>query len=150
MRRRVLRSCLLAAAALVFAACGTGVHEHALDVSLSDPSGRLGAGPWEASVFDGRMGRSEGWADDVFAKEPVAPGTFRFEIDYSGRGGCREARDVRWDAARELFAATACRPRGSTSVTATVAEVASSRSTSTVDDVTIGSCEGRRRRGSAP
>jgi len=46
------------------------------------------------------------WADYVFAKEPVAPGTFRFEVDYSGRGGCREAWDVRWDPARELFTGT--------------------------------------------
>jgi hypothetical protein len=52
----------LAAATAVLAACGTGVHEHSLEISVSDPSSRLGAGPWELSVFDGRMGRSEEWA----------------------------------------------------------------------------------------
>lgn len=62
MRRPSLRPVLLAAATLALAACGTGVHEHAVEVSLSDPSGRLGAGPWEVSVFDGVMGRSEEWA----------------------------------------------------------------------------------------
>lgn len=49
-------------AALAAAACGTRVHEHALEVAVRDPSGRLGTPPHEVGVFDWRMGRSAEWA----------------------------------------------------------------------------------------
>lgn len=49
-------------AALAAAGCGTRVHEHALEVAVRDPSGRLGSPPHEVGVFDWRMGRSAEWA----------------------------------------------------------------------------------------
>jgi hypothetical protein len=46
------------------------------------------------------------WADYLFAKKPIAPGHWRYEIDYSGRGGCVDVYDVRYDAASERFDGT--------------------------------------------
>lgn len=46
------------------------------------------------------------WADYLFSKKPVAPGHWRFEIDYSGRGGCVDSYDVRYDAGHERFTGT--------------------------------------------
>lgn len=59
-----MRSSLVIATltALLTAACGTAVFEHRFEVTVSDPTGRLGAGPVEVSVFDKIMGYSEGWA----------------------------------------------------------------------------------------
>ena len=46
------------------------------------------------------------WADYLFSKKPVAPGHWRYEIDYSGRGGCVDVYDLRYDAASESFKGT--------------------------------------------
>jgi hypothetical protein len=46
------------------------------------------------------------WADYLFSEQPVTPGHWRYEIDYSGRGGCVDAYDVRYDAASESFKGT--------------------------------------------
>ena len=58
---------LLTAAALsiTLAGCGTAVYTHQIDVTINDPSNRLGLGPApavEVSVFDHTMGYSEEWA----------------------------------------------------------------------------------------
>jgi hypothetical protein len=47
---------------MLLAACGTAVFDHVVEVQVSDPSGRLGAGPIEVSVFDKQMGQSAEWA----------------------------------------------------------------------------------------
>lgn len=92
------RTGLLAAATLVLAACGTGVHEHALEVWVNDPSGRLGAGPWEVSVFDGRMGRSEEWARKTMGTVAAgAPWTTTFStVDTVTLGTARPAKVDLW------------------------------------------------------
>jgi len=46
------------------------------------------------------------WVDYLFAKKSVAPGHWRFAIDYSGRGGCIDAYDVRYDPETESFKGT--------------------------------------------
>jgi hypothetical protein len=46
------------------------------------------------------------WADYLFSKKPVEKGHWRYEIDYSGRGGCVDSYDVRYDAASESFKGT--------------------------------------------
>ncbi len=43
------------------------------------------------------------WADYLFSKGPTAPGRWKFEIDYRGRGGTLDSYDVRYDAAAERF-----------------------------------------------
>ena len=68
--------CLLAL--LLASACGTAVFEHQIDVTVSDPSGRLGAGRAEVSVFDKQMGQSSEWARRTM-------GTARAGAPYAGR-----------------------------------------------------------------
>jgi hypothetical protein len=46
------------------------------------------------------------WADYLFSEKPVAPGHWRYSIDYSGRGGCVDAYDVRYDPETESFKGT--------------------------------------------
>jgi hypothetical protein len=46
----------------ITAGCGTGVYNHQIEVSLNDPTKRLGDGPVEVSIFDNVMGYSDEWA----------------------------------------------------------------------------------------
>ncbi|HEX8557156.1 MAG TPA: hypothetical protein VF668_03585 [Pyrinomonadaceae bacterium] len=46
------------------------------------------------------------WVDYLFSREPVAPGRWRYEIDYRGRGGTHDVYDVRYDPAAERFEGT--------------------------------------------
>jgi hypothetical protein len=64
------------AAALLSAACGTAVYTHQFEVTVNDPSGRLGAGPVDVSIFDKYAGYSETWAQQTMgvatASKPYA------------------------------------------------------------------------------
>lgn len=51
------------AAAVLSTACGTAVFHHRIEVSVSDPSGRLGTPPVQVSVFDRQSGYSQAWAE---------------------------------------------------------------------------------------
>lgn len=97
MRRRLLRPGLLASA-LALASCGTGVHKHAVELTVHDPSGRLGPGPWELAVFDGRMGRSEEWArKKMGTAAPGAPWRTSFStVDTVTLGTARPAKVDLW------------------------------------------------------
>jgi hypothetical protein len=44
------------------AQCGTAVYDHKIEVSINDPSRRLGSAPIEVSIFDIHRGYSEEWA----------------------------------------------------------------------------------------
>lgn len=46
------------------------------------------------------------WADYLFAKEPVSPGRWKFEIDYRGRAGTLDSYEVHYDPAAERFEGT--------------------------------------------
>jgi hypothetical protein len=43
------------------------------------------------------------WVDYLFSREPAAPGRWRYEVDYRGRGGTHDVYDVRYDADAERF-----------------------------------------------
>jgi hypothetical protein len=43
------------------------------------------------------------WADYLFSKEPAAPGLWKFEIDYRGRGGSLDRYEVRYNVQAERF-----------------------------------------------
>jgi hypothetical protein len=47
---------------LTIAGCGTGVYNNKIEVTINDPSKRLGAEPIEVSVFHKNSGSSEEWA----------------------------------------------------------------------------------------
>ncbi len=44
------------------------------------------------------------WVQYLFSRKPVAPGIFRYHVDFSGRGGANEIYNVHYDAAHEKFA----------------------------------------------
>ena len=46
------------------------------------------------------------WVDYLFAKEPTAPGRWKYEIDYRGRGGSLDSYEVHYNPAAERFEGT--------------------------------------------
>lgn len=58
---------------IVSAACGTGVYDHKIEVTINDPSKRLGPPPIEVSIFD-KNGNSADWArKTIGTTEPGKP-----------------------------------------------------------------------------
>jgi hypothetical protein len=43
------------------------------------------------------------WVDYLFSKEPVAPGRWKFAVDYRGRGGSLDSYEVRYNSQAERF-----------------------------------------------
>ena len=43
------------------------------------------------------------WADYLFSKEPVAPGRWKYQIDYRGRGGSLDSYEVHYNSQAERF-----------------------------------------------
>lgn len=43
------------------------------------------------------------WVDYLFSKKPSAPGYWKYEIDYRGRGGSLDSYEIRYDRERERF-----------------------------------------------
>ncbi|HYD99384.1 MAG TPA: hypothetical protein VEH84_08375 [Alphaproteobacteria bacterium] len=69
------------------------LRQYPVVLEVVDPQGRRGV-------------RTDLWVDYLHARGPVALGTWRHAIDYTGRGGLLEAYDVRFDPARGVFAGT--------------------------------------------
>ena len=56
---------------------------------------------------DGKRSRqTERWVDYLFVKKPLRPGYWKYEIDYTGRGGTLMSYEIRYDAAKERFTGT--------------------------------------------
>ena len=51
---------ILLVAVMALSGCGTATYTH--DITIDDPSGRLGPGPVDVSIFDHDMGSSMEWA----------------------------------------------------------------------------------------
>jgi hypothetical protein len=47
------------------------------------------------------------WVDYLFSQEPTAPGLWKFEIDYRGRGGTLDSYEVHYNPSAERFEGTA-------------------------------------------
>ena len=59
-----MRYAALSLAALVLlGGCGTAVYKHQIELSIDDPSARLGSEPVRVSIFDHQMGYSREWAE---------------------------------------------------------------------------------------
>jgi hypothetical protein len=43
------------------------------------------------------------WMDYLFAQEPLAPGRWKYEIDYRGRGGTLDRHEIRYNPTLERF-----------------------------------------------
>ena len=43
------------------------------------------------------------WADYLFSKKPLGPGSWKYEIDYRGRAGSLDKWEVRYNATKERF-----------------------------------------------
>ena len=57
-------------------------------------------------VSDSKQKRStttEYWTDYLFSKKPVSPGSWKYEIDYRGRGGSLDKYEIHYDKQAERF-----------------------------------------------
>jgi hypothetical protein len=58
------------------------------------------------AVSDSKGKRStttENWTDYLFSKEPSSPGSWKYEIDYQGRGGSLDKYEIHYDQKAERF-----------------------------------------------
>ncbi len=53
---------ILLVAVMALSGCGTATYTHDITIVVDDPSGRLGPGPVDVSIFDHDMGSSMEWA----------------------------------------------------------------------------------------
>jgi len=51
-----------------------------------------------------RTNATQLWADYLFAKKPVRPGYWKYEIDYRGRAGSLDQYEIHYDPKKERFA----------------------------------------------
>lgn len=77
-------------------------------IGYSEKQDRVVHYPISLEVTEGnkRRHRDAFWADYLFNKKPLRPGYWKFEIDYTGRGGSLDKWEVRYNAAREQFQGT--------------------------------------------
>lgn len=57
-------------------------------------------------VSDSKQKRStttEDWTDYLFSKKPASPGSWKYEIDYRGRGGSLDKYEIHYDKQAERF-----------------------------------------------
>ncbi len=52
---------------------------------------------------DGHSTKLLRWCDYLFSKEPLSPGSWKYEIDYRGRGGSLDKYEIRYNAQNEMF-----------------------------------------------
>lgn len=74
-------------------------------IGYSEKQDRVIHYPIKLEVTEGskQESRSVVWAEYLFNKAPLRRGYWKFEIDYTGRGGSLDKWEVRYDAARERF-----------------------------------------------
>ena len=61
--------------------------------------------PFHVEEGDGvtKSGEVRHWMDYIFAREPVAPGHWKYGIDYRGRGGALDKHEIRYNPSLERF-----------------------------------------------
>jgi hypothetical protein len=59
-------------------------------LAVTDPTGK-------------RSSTTEQWTDYLFSKKPAGPATWKYEIDYRGRGGSLDKYEVHYDKKAERF-----------------------------------------------
>ncbi len=74
-------------------------------IGYSEKQDRVIHYPVKLEVIEGtkQSHRTLFWADYLFNKKPRKPGYWKYEIDYSGRGGTLDKWEVRYDPAQERF-----------------------------------------------
>jgi hypothetical protein len=50
-----------------------------------------------------RSTTTQSWTDYLFSKKPASPGSWKYEIDYRGRGGSLDKYEIRYDKQAERF-----------------------------------------------
>ena len=61
---------------------------------------------WQAERLGPPKVETLSWVDYLFDQKPVGPGHWKYEIDYSGRLGCLDDYDIRYDSHQEKFVGT--------------------------------------------
>jgi hypothetical protein len=57
----------------------------------------------ETTGGERRVAETLNWVDYLFGREPAAPGRWKYEIDYRGRGGSLDSYEVRYNSRDERF-----------------------------------------------
>jgi len=61
---------------------------------------------WQAERLGPPKVETLSWVDYLFDQKPVGPGHWKYEIDYSGRLGCLDDYEIRYDSHQEKFVGT--------------------------------------------
>jgi hypothetical protein len=74
-------------------------------IGYSEKRDRVIHYPIRLEVIEGgkQSQRNLFWADYLFTKEPIGAGYWKYEIDYTGRGGSLDSWEVRYNPATENF-----------------------------------------------
>jgi hypothetical protein len=74
-------------------------------VGYSEKQDRVIRYPVKLEVIEGakQSERTAFWADYLFNKKPLRPGYWKYEVDYTGRGGTLDAWEVRYNPGKEQF-----------------------------------------------
>ncbi|HEV7743749.1 MAG TPA: hypothetical protein VGO56_02020 [Pyrinomonadaceae bacterium] len=74
-------------------------------VGYSEKRDRVVHYPVKLEVIEGakQSNRTAFWVDYLFNKKPLQPGYWKYEIDYTGRGGTLDTWEVRYNPAKEQF-----------------------------------------------
>lgn len=77
-------------------------------IGYSERQDRVIQYPVSLKVAEGskHSNRVSMWADYLFSKRPLGPGSWRYEIDYRGRAGSLDKWEVRYNPAKEQFEGT--------------------------------------------
>jgi hypothetical protein len=76
-------------------------YETQLDVRSQDyEEGRGLVGPVRRKIV------RQGWVEYLFDRKPEAPGYWKYQVDFSGRGGSRLDYEIRYDPNQEMFRGT--------------------------------------------
>jgi hypothetical protein len=77
-------------------------------IGYSEKQDRVIQYPVNLEVIEGskRSNKVMLWADYLFSNKPRRPGNWKFEVDYSGRGGSLDKWEVRYNPTKEVFEGT--------------------------------------------
>jgi hypothetical protein len=76
-------------------------------IGYSEKQDRVLQYPIKLEITEGsrQSSKVELWAEYLFSKKPVRRGYWKYEIDYTGRGGSLDKWEVRYNVAKEQFEA---------------------------------------------
>jgi hypothetical protein len=75
-------------------------------IGYSERQGKVIQYPIRLTEEGERRATESHWCDYLFSKKPTAPGKWKYQVNYSGRGGDLEKYDIRYSPEKEAFEGT--------------------------------------------